>query len=893
MSGQPLDRLFSPRAVAVVGVSDRAQSVGGQVWSNLRQGGFAGALFAVNAKHPQVRGVRAYASVAALPQSVDLVVVAVPAAEVPGVLRQCGERGVRFAVVLSAGFAEVGPAGAQLLRDALTQARASGVRMLGPNCLGLMRASSALNASFGRAGTHPGKLALISQSGAICSAVVDWAQARGIGLSTVVSMGAAADLGFGDVLDYLALDPETDAILLYVEGIEHARPFMSGLRAAARMKPVLVVKAGRHEAAARAAASHTGAVVGDDAVFGSALRRAGAVRVPGLEALFSAAEILARAHHIAGDRLAIVTNAGGVGVLAVDRALDLGLQLAAIEGETRKQLEALLPPHAAKHNPIDLLGDAAPERYRHAMELCLRDAKIDAVLVLVTPQTMTRCEEIANEVVACAQRTRKPVLACFMGGLQVEAARAELLAHRVPSFDSPEEAVEAFADLVAFRNNQQQLLHVPEPLAEQSPSNVEAARAVIAAALNSGRKLLSQLEARAVLRAFGIPCLEGRSAGSADAAVAAADALGYPVALKIDSPDISHKTEVGGVRLSLHDAAQVRAAHAQMLHDVHERAPNAAVRDVLVEPMAAKSQARELLVGTVRDAAFGPAIAFGPGGTLVELFGGPEIALPPLNTELARAMLARSRAARWLGAYRDLAPVDSEALVRLLMRVSELVCELPELVELDLNPVLAGPWGVLALDARIVVGKVTAGAAPYSHLAIAPYPRHLERQAHLRSGQAVTLRPIRPEDARMEEHFVRDLSPQAKYFRFMQALVELTPQMLVRFTQIDYDRELAFIAVSQAQQQPRELGVARYVADPDGQGCEFAVVVADAVRHQGLGTQLMAALIDAAKARGLQQMHGEVLVENTAMLALVRRLGFAMVTHPEDRTLMQVTLALS
>ncbi|HEX7479614.1 MAG TPA: GNAT family N-acetyltransferase [Polyangiales bacterium] len=892
MSGQPLDRLFSPRAVAVVGVSDRADSVGGQVFDNLRRGGFRGALYAVNPNHERVRGAQAYASVEAIAQPIDLVVVAVPAAKVPEVLEQCGKHCVAFAVVLSAGFAEIGPSGVALLHEALDKARAHGVRVLGPNCLGLMRRPSALNASFGRAGTYPGKLALVSQSGAICSAVVDWAQARGIGLSTVVSMGAAADIGFGDVLDYLALDPETEAIFLYVEGIDQARLFMSGLRAAARMKPVIVVKAGRHAAAARAAASHTGAVVGDDAVFESALRRAGAVRVTGLETLFSAAELLARAHEVRGNRLAIVTNAGGVGVLAVDRALDLGLQLAPIEGATLQQLQALLPPQAATINPIDLLGDAAPERYAAAMQLCLADARVDAVLVLLTPQTMTRPEEIANMVVAAASRTRKPVLACLMGGPQVEAARAELVAHAVPSFESPEAAVEAFALLVAYRDNQELLLHVPEPFADASLADVGAARAVIDEALGSGRALLSQLEAKAVLQAFGIPTVASVAAHSADAAVAAADALGYPVAMKIDSPDITHKSDVGGVRLSLRNAEQVRAAYVQLLSEVQRNAPNAVLRGVVVERMLVQPDARELLIGTVRDAAFGPAIAFGPGGTLVELFGGPEIALPPLNTELAHHMLQRSRVARWLGAYRNLPAVNQDALVHILMRVSELVCELPEVQELDLNPVLAGPQGAVVLDARIVVAPDGAIGHPYRHLAIAPFPRQLSREVRLRTGEPLTLRPIRPEDARMEQHFVRSLSSQAKYFRFMRALVELTPQMLVRFTQIDYDREMAFIAIAHEQREEREVGVARYVSDPDGKGCEFAIVVADAWRGKGLGQQLMAALIDAAKQRGLSTMHGEVMAENTAMLGLMRRLGFQITPHPEDRMLTLTTLTL-
>jgi acetyltransferase len=885
----PLDSLLRPRSLAVIGASQRPGSVGQILLQNLRAGGFAGELYAINDKRVEVQGVRCYPSMRALGRAVDLALIAVPAASVPQVMRECGQVGVQAVVLLSAGFREQGAAGERLQAEVLAIARQHHVRVLGPNCLGVSRPSAQLHAMFGKTRPRPGRLALVSQSGAVCTAMLDWAEAREIGFSAVVSLGAAADVGFGDVLDYLALDPETEAILLYVEGVEHARRFMSGLRVAARMKPVIALKAGRRPAGARAAASHTGALAGDDAVFGSALRRAGAVRVSSIEELFSAAELLASGQRAGGDRLAIVTNAGGLGVMAADRAADLGLPLAELQPDTRSKLDRVLPAHWSHANPVDLVGDATPERYTDALRLVLDDPQVDGVIALLSPQAMTAPNDAASAVIDASAHTGKPLLASFLGGAEVQAAHALFAKHHVPHLPTPEAAVEAFANLFAFERNQRLLLQVPPPLSDPRPPDIAAGRLIVEHALADGREQLTLPETKALLDAFHIPITPSLCARSPEQAEAAAQTLGLPVAMKIDSPELSHKSDVGGVRLDLRSPAEVRSAYQQMLQEVAQRAPSARLLGVTLESMHAKRFGRELLIGVSHDRVFGPVIGFGAGGTLVELIADQALALPPLNRLLARDLMQRTRVWRLLGSFRGMPPVDLDALEELLLRVSELVCEVPEIHELDLNPVVADEHGALTVDARVVLRQHPPTLKRYPHVAIEPYPAHLARDLQLADGRRVTLRPIRPEDAQREQSFVRNLSSESRYFRFRQGMVELTPRMLVRFTQIDYDREMAFIAVDDTT----EIGVARYVINRDERSCEFALVVADAWQGKGIGTALMTALIEVARAKGLHLMQGEVLAENGKMLALMHHLGFSVRPHPDDGALRWCELELS
>jgi acetyltransferase len=771
-----------------------------------------------------------------------------------------------------------------LQKQLLEQARQYGMRIVGPNCLGILRPPSHLNTTFSNSSAMPGQMALVSQSGALCTALLDWAQNHNVGFSAIVSLGDAADVDFGDVLSYLALDPHTRSILLYVEGVRQSRAFISGLRIAARLKPVVVIKAGRHAEGSRAAVSHSGAIIGADDVFHAALRRAGAVRAYTIKQMFSAAEILSsRSGRVGGDRLAIVTNGGGPGVMAADRAVELGVTLAALGRQTLDALQQLLPAHWSQANPVDIRGDAGPQVYEQAVRLCCADPSVDGVLVMLTPQAMTRPLAAAEAVVAATAASDKPVLTCWMGEAQVSAARALFARHKIAHFDTPEASVEAFSYLARHRSNQQLLMQVPDPLGERSEPDAEGARLIVEEALAEDRALLTQMETRAVLRAFGVPITPCLLATSANEAMVMAESLGFPVVMKIDSPDITHKSDVSGVLINIQSARAVRTAYTELTTGVAKKRPDARLRGVTIEPMVQRPNSREVMIGVVRDPVFGPAISFGAGGTAVEVMRDRYVALPPLNQFIAQRMLAGTRINRLLGAFRGMPAVRRDALENVLLRVSELVCELPQLMELDINPLMVDDEGAIAVDARLTVAYQSPGARRYAHMAIHPYPGHLVRKSQLADGTDIVIRPIRPEDARIEQEFVRHLSPQSKYFRFMRTLQELTPEMLVRFTQIDYDQEMALIAVVQENAAEIEVGVARYAIEPDGISCEFAIVVADEWRHRGIGFKLMTQLMEIARARDLKNMEGEVLQANTEMQALAVKLGFSVSTSTQDR----------
>jgi len=873
MGAHALDPLFSPQSIAVLGASERPESVGARVFENLVKGEFAGDLFPVNPKRAEVQGRRAYPSLADIGKAVDLVVIATPAATVPGLLREAGAIGTRAAIVLSAGFGEGGGGGRALLGEMLDEARRHRIRVLGPNCLGLANPHARMNATFSRNGAQPGSLALLTQSGALATGIMDWAESRGIGFSSLVSLGSAADLDFGELLDYAALDPKTRSILLYIEGVRDARRFVSGLRAAARLKPVIVVKAGRHGAGRKAAASHTASMVGSDAVFEAALRRAGAVRAMTVGQLFAAAQLLATHHRVRGNRLAIVTNAGGPGVLAADRAADLGVDLAELDPKTLAKLDEVLPAAWSHGNPVDILGDAGPDRYDAALEAVLADANVDGVLAMLTPQAMTEAQSVAEVVAARAGGSRKPVATCFFGEKHVGPVRAWLHEKHVPSFRTPEGSVEAFSYLANYRRNQKLLLEVPRPSdSGDEPPDAEGARLIVESVLDEGRRELSGTEARALLAAFRIPVVPAVEARTPNEALVAAESAGFPVAMKISSPDISHKSDVGGVLLGVASAGEVRHAYATLMERARAKRPEADLRGVTVERMVRRPHGREVIVGVTRDAVFGPVIAFGAGGTAAEVTEDHVVALPPLNDFIAREVIRRTRVARLLGAFREKPPVDLDSLVKVLLRISEMVCALPGLVELDLNPLIVDEEGAVAVDARAVVERPRPTTRRYGHMAIHPYPSELAERIQLSDGTSIAIRPIRPEDAEAEADFVKNLSAQSKYFRFMRALNELTPEMVVRFTQIDYDREMAFIAVAPGKKQ---IGVARYVTLPDGETCEFALVVSDEWQRRGVGRRLMERLLQVARDRGLSTMRGDVLAENAGMLRLMRAMGFS------------------
>ncbi|CAG0997416.1 Peptidyl-lysine N-acetyltransferase Pat [Methylophilaceae bacterium] len=883
-----LKPLFAPKSVAVFGASDKADSVGQIVFENMLQGGYQDALYPINPNHAEVQGCKAYSTISQIPEPVELAIIATPPQTVPDIIEECGKHNVKAAIIITAGFSETGAAGKALEHTVLENAQRYGIRLIGPNCLGVMRPDIGLNATFNKGSANTGNLAFVSQSGALCTAILDWAKSNDVGFSSIVSMGSSVDVDFGEILDYLVSDVKTRSILLYIEGIRNARSFMSSIRAAARIKPVILVKVGRHAAASKAAMSHTASLVGSDDAFDAAVRRAGVVRVQTITQLFSVAKALSCGFHPTGNRLAIVTNGGGPGVMAADCAADLGLVMATLSDSTIEKLNQALPPTWSHGNPVDIVGDAQAERYHHAVKACLEDPGVDGVLTILTPQAMTRPLEAAGTVVELSNQYDKPHIACWMGGEQVEESRTLFNHAKKPSFRTPEPAVEVFSFLSAYYQNQKLLMQVPGPLSHHSKPDVESARMIIEGTLQDRRKILNEMESKALLSAFHIPVAQTVVVHSPNEALLLAQGLGFPVAMKINSPDITHKTDAGGVMLNLANAQAVRAAYHEIIDSVKRNRPDARIDGISIEPMVVKPNGRELMIGVTNDPVFGPVITFGAGGTTVEVMGDRSVALPPLNTFLVKDLIHRTHVAKMLGAFRHMPPANMDALESILLRVSEMVCELPMLMEMDINPLIVDEHGALAADARVVVEFRPPGADRYAHMAIYPYPSHLVNNWQLADGTDVTIRPIRPEDAELEQAFVRSLSEESRYFRFMNSVQELSQSMLIRFTQIDYNREMALVAVTKDGDREIELGVARYAINPDGESCEFAIVIADSMGGKGLGNKLMIALLDAARSKGLKIMQGEVLNSNTRMLKLMQHLDFTIETSPEDDSVKSV-----
>jgi len=892
MSQHYLTPLFAPKSIALFGASDRVDSVGQIVFHNMLQGGFKGGLYPINPKHAEIQGQKAYRSLEEIGEEVDLVVIATPPKAVPAIIEECGKHGVKGAIVITAGFGETGAEGQALEKALLDNAHRYGIRLIGPNCLGVMRPVLGFNATFNKGSANNGHLAFVSQSGALCTAILDWAQANDVGFSSVISLGSSADVDFGEILDYLVSDPQTHSILMYIEGIRDARRFMSSIRAAARVKPVILVKVGRHAAGSKAAMSHTASLVGSDDAFDAAVQRAGVVRVQTITQLFSAAMALSCGFHPTGNRLAIVTNGGGPGVMATDRASDVGLVMAELSEQTIERLNEVLPSNWSHGNPVDVIGDAQSERYLHAVQACLDDQNVDGILTILTPQAMTKPLEAAQTLIDLAKQNKKPLLTCWMGDSQVSESRAAFAKAHLPNFRTPEPAVEVISFLSAYHRNQKLLRQMPGPLSHHLEPDVEGARMVIEGVLQERRKVLSEMESKALLSAFHIPVAQTMVAHSPNEALLIAQQLGYPVAMKVNSPDISHKSDAGGVKLNLMNAPAVRAAYQEITENIKLNRPDAQMDGISIQPMIVKANGRELMVGVTSDPVFGPVITFGAGGTMVEVMGDRSVTLPPLNSFLVKELIDGTKVAKLLGAFRHMPAVDMEALESVLLRVSEMVCELPSLIEMDINPLIVDERGVLAADARVVVAYRQPNADRYAHMAIYPYPTHLETSWQMADGTDVTIRPIRPEDAQLVQSFVRNLSQESRYFRFMNSMQELSESTLVKLTQIDYSREMALIAVTYEHGKEVELGVSRFAINPDGESCEFAIVVADKMRGRGLGQKLMSVLFDAARSKGLKEMQGEVLRNNEGMLKLVSRLGFKVETCMEDKTIKNVSKML-
>jgi len=891
MTIRNLDKLLAPKSVALIGASPEPGSVGSIVAANLAAGGFAGPVWLVNPHHRSIDGARCYSSIADLPGVPDLGVIATPPATVPGLIAELGAKGTRAAVVITAGV------GGALRAEMLAESQPTCLRIEGPNCLGLLVPGIGLNASFSHRMPLKGDLAFLSQSGALITAIVDWAGARGIGFSHVVSLGDMADVDFGDLLDYLGGNTESRAILLYMEQLTQAPKFLSAARRAARVKPVIVLKAGRHASAAKAAMSHTGALAGSDAAYNAIFRRAGLLRVTELGELFDAAEIVSLAPAQAGERLAIVTNGGGAGVLAADTLADLGGRLAELSPATRQVLDGVLPPTWSKSNPVDIIGDAGPQRYRDALDAVFADDGCDAVLVMNCPTALASSEAAASVVVEVNERRAaplqrsKPLLTNWLGDGAAAASRKRFAGAGVPTFETPDAAICGFMQLVRYRRAQDELMQTPPSLPGGLHFERERARAIIAAALQSGRKVLSEVEAKRLLASYGVPVVRTEIAADPAAVEAiAADILRREDAcvLKILSDDISHKSDVGGVRLAIKTPQEAAEAALTMLAKVREALPSASIRGFTLQPMIVRPNAHELIIGMSDDATVGPLMMFGAGGTAVEVIADTAHALPPLDLKLAGRLIDETRISRLLAGYRDRPRAAVGALAQALVRVSYLVTDHPEIHELDINPLLVDEHGCIALDARVRVAD--PAVEPRHPMTVRPYPVQWEAMGTVGDIGRVLMRPIRPEDEALYARFFERMSPEDVRMRFFTARPDLSHKFLARMTQVDYAREMAFVALSASEGEL--LGIARLIAEPDYVRAEFAILVRSDLKGKGLGWTLMQHLIAYARAEGLQEIHGQVLAGNVTMLKLCRELGFAIETTEADIGLRLVRLKM-
>jgi acetyltransferase len=892
-----LKSIFSPQSVAVIGASGAPAKVGAIALRNLLSAGFAGPIYPVNNCHATVQGLLAYSSVRELPQAVDLAVVCTPAATIPELVRECGEHGTGGMIILSAGFREMGAEGRaaeQAVRDEAR--RFPKMRIIGPNCLGAIVPGARLNASFAAAMPSAGRVAFVSQSGALCTAVLDWAIDHSLGFSHFVSIGNMLDVNFADMLDYLAMDPMTDSVVLYIESIVDARAFMSAARACARIKPIIAYKAGRFAESAQAAASHTGAMAGVDSVYQAAFERAGIVRVWDVNDLFACAELLAKGPRVRGPRLAIVTNAGGPGVVACDALLARHGTLAQLTPETIARLDDLLPAAWSHANPVDVLGDASPERFAQALGAVSQDPGVDAALAILTPQAMTGPTATAAAVAEVAKSSPVPIIASWMGSRAVREGIDLLERHGVPTIATPGEAVAGFMDLVCHARNLESLYETPREIPLELTADRRSLRAALVKRLETPRAILDEADAKAFLQAYGIQVTEPLPAHSADEAVSLARRTGFPVVLKVVSPQITHKTDVGGVALNLLDDAQVRAAYDRMISEVIRKSPEAVVESISVQPMLVRPSGIELIVGINKDPVFGPVIMVGLGGIAAELFEDRALGLPPLDERSALRMLESLRAWPLISGFRGRAPIASTSrLVELLLRMSLMASDFPEIKELDANPVLAHGDEIVALDARLVIDRDEltrpSDRVRYGHLAIRPYPEEIEEEARLNDGTAVLLRPIKAEDEPVWRALLRESSRESLWARFRHTFKVDSHEAAVRFCFVDYDREFTVVAESRDAAPRRLLAVARVVSERESDRAEFAAFVGDAWQGRGLGNMLMAYCLEHLDRARVHTVYADTRRDNTRMIRVFERYGFKLEASP-DPGLLRATKTL-
>jgi acetyltransferase len=884
--GGSLEAIFRPETVAVIGATERPGSVGRTIMWNLVSSPFGGTVFPVNSRRPNVLGIKAYPSVSDVPQKVDLAVIVAPAPAVPDIITECVEAGVEGAIIISAGFRETGPEGIELEERVLAEARRGRMRIIGPNCLGVMNPVTGLNATFAGAMARQGSVGLLSQSGALLTAILDRSFRENIGFSSIVSVGTMMDVGWGDLIYHLGDDPRTKSIVVYMESVGDARSFLSAAREVALTKPIIVIKAGRTEAAGKAAASHTGSLTGSDEVLDAAFSRSGVLRVGEISELFAMAEVLGKQPRPRGPRMTIITNAGGPGVLATDALINGGGELAEISEGTMQELNAFLPAAWSHGNPVDVLGDADPERYAKTLETAADDPESDGLLVILTPQDMTDPTATAERLVPYANKTGKPVLASWMGGAEISAGESVLNGAGIPTFEFPDAAARAFTNMWRYTYNLRGIYETPEHT-DETDADREAVEDLIADVRDSGRTILTEFEAKKVLAAYGIPTVETEVARSAEEAVDLAERMGYPVVLKLDSETITHKTDVGGVRLNLLSADEVREAFEGMRASILESFRPEDFGGAAVQPMV-DLDGYELIVGSSLDPQFGPVLLFGSGGSLVEVYKDRALALPPLTTTLARRMMEGTRIFEALGGVRGRAPVDVGALEKLLVRFSQLVVEQPWIKELDINPLLASPERLIALDARVVLHDPQTAEEDLPQTAIRPYPIQYVSDEETPDGERVRVRPIRPEDEPLMVKFHETLSEQSVYMRYfhMMKLDQRTAhERLTRICFIDYDREMALVAehTDPATGEREIMGVARLSrngADPSE--AEFSVLVSDRFQRRGVGTLLVERLLEVGREEGLRRITAEILLDNRPMQLISERLGFSLHRDLED-----------
>jgi len=882
MITKKLSKLFNPKVIAIIGASAKDGTVGNSLMKNIIGSGYDGIVYPINPKRTNILGVKTYKTLSEITDQVDLAIIAVGAKYVPDIVEDCGMNGVSGIVLISAGFSEIpGEEGKILLAQIAETIKRYNMRMIGPNCLGFIKPSIKLNATFANRMALPGKIAFISQSGALCTAILDWSVKQNVGFSHFVSIGSALDVSFHDLIDYFGSDPQTTSIVIYMESLTDARSFLSAARAFARNKPIIVLKAGKSSEGAAAAMSHTGSLAGNDFVFDAAFKRAGVVRVDTIDELFHIAQSLSMQDKPTGKKIAIVTNAGGPGVIATDTLIAKGGNLAKLSDDTMAELNEKLSPNWSKSNPVDVIGDARPIDYQNAVDACLRDKNVDGVLVILTPQSMTDPSETARMVAKVSKKYKKTLLASWMGADDVSEGREILESNNIPCYDIPEDAIKCFMYMSNYSRNLKTLYETPAGIPSQFSPKIDKSRKLINEVLADNRNVMTEYEAKKLLDNYQISVVKNGLATTEKEAVKISEEIGYPLVMKIASPDILHKTDVGGVILNIMNQEEAKASYNKIMDSVKVKKPNADIRGIFVEQMSKRKY--ELIIGCKSDPIFGPTIVFGMGGVSVEIFKDTTVGLPPLNMALAMRMIEDTKIYKLIKGYRGMPGADIPAIQFLLYKFSYLLMDFPQIKEIDINPYGVDERGGIVLDAKVILdGSVVVDPNNlYKHLVISPYPSHYIKDIKLDSGLAVTLRPIRPEDEFLEKEMFSNFSERTQRFRFFQLIKDISHEALTRYTQIDYDREIAIIAEVTDEGRIKMAGVARLIADQYNETAEYAIVIADPWHSQGLGNKITDYILKIAKDHGIKTVYASILAVNHIMLHMFRARGFKL-TKIED-----------